>query len=312
MSELLISAPSHVPLSFLEDYVAYLRFNVEPSQPIASLIKKFNNDPFLRDTSSVQIFLTRFSAGPTIVKTDNNFPIIQLLHTPSQLVGSITTKTVQEQYLKLYTSVLWHDTDKLQNLRNMTGRLWAMMPDSEIPKSWAELQGPIIEAVVMYVEGLRTREWDRDAKRRPEYLPDTFQYRMWLLRYAAQHSPEAESGDHEAHCKKFADRVAKIADSLAGGIYHKKLQLLQDSLKYLHDKNPARVACYLGDISKTRLSWLTKPDLLRVELAAGLLKKKSGVKGLMDEDLEKRVEAMMESWRASENEEVRILGVGYE
>lgn len=146
----------------------------------------------------------------------------------------------------------------------------------------------------------------------PEFLPDTFQYRMWLLRYAAQHSPEAESGDHEAHCKKFADRVAKIADSLAGGIYHKKLQLLQDSLKYLHDKNPARVACYLGDISKTRLSWLTKPDLLRVELAAGLLKKKSGVKGLMDEDLEKRVEAMMESWRASENEEVRILGVGYE
>jgi hypothetical protein len=308
ISELLLSTPSHLPLSFLEDYVSYLRFNIEPSPPLASLIKSLKDDPTLRDTRDVQIFLDRFGAGTNIVKGDFRFPLVDLLNTRTQLQGVITIKDLQEQYLKLYTSVLWHDTVKLQNLQMITGKLWAMMEHSNIPKSWAEYQGPIVEAIVAYVEGLRTREWDRDPNRRPMVLPDTFRYRMWLLRYAAQHSPEAESGHYETHCRKFADRVAKIAGSLAGGIYHKKFQLLQESLGYLHGKNRARVAYYLGDISNTRLSWLTKPDLLRVELAAGLLDEKGGAKREIGEELEQRVEEVKKSWRESESEEVRMLG----
>ena len=312
MSEFLILASTHAPLSLLEDYVAYLRFNVETPPALAVLIKNLKGDLSSRDTTDVQIFLTRFAAGTDIIDNGRTFPLVRLLRSSSKLEGAITVKNVQQQFLQLYTSLLWHDTGRLQKTRQIVGQLWAMADYSEIPKSWAEHQGPIIEAIVMYIEGLRTRVWDRDPNRRPAILPDTFFYRIWLLRYAAQNSPEAEAGDLETHCRKFAGRVAKIVESLAGGLYHTKFKMLQESLEYVHGENRVRVAYYLGDISKTKLSWLTMPDLLRVELAAGLLKAKKREKQVLNGELAARVEELKESWRRSESEQVRLLGVGYE
>ncbi|KAF2680539.1 hypothetical protein K458DRAFT_345208 [Lentithecium fluviatile CBS 122367] len=302
--ELLLSGASHLPLALLEEYVAYLSFNIAPPALMKSLIQKLKDNPSLRDTPDAQVFLTRFCAGPEVVH--GAFHLIHLLNIPAQLQGNITLKNVQEQYLKLYTVMLWHDSNTFSNLQYITQPLWNFSRSSKVPNTWAEHYKPIVEAIILYVEGIRTREWQKDPDRRPKVLPDTFPFRMWILQHTAQHSPELDAGDREAHCKNFAARVSKINDSATGGVYHRKFQQLKDALQYVRGNDRLRVACYLGDISKTKLSWLTVGELLRVELAAGLL----GDTGRKDEDLEKRVERMRESWRKSESEEVRRLGFG--
>jgi hypothetical protein len=64
------------------------------------------------------------------------------------------------------------------------------------------------------------------------------------------------------------------------------------------------VGVYLGDISNTRLSWLSLPDLLRVEAAWELMK---GTRS-KDREVRDRVQQVMLSWRLAENEEVRRMG----
>ena len=157
----------------------------------------------------------------------------------------------------------------------------------------------------MYVESLRTREWERDPNRHPSVLPNTFHLRMCLLQYASQHSDHPP--DSEEHCAAFATRVVTLLDQTSSGLYHTKFQKLRDSLEYVRGHNRFRVACILGDISKTRLSWLTLYDLLRVELAATLLYE-GGQDDYQNGALQERVEALRQSWRMSESEDVRKAG----
>jgi hypothetical protein len=302
----LLDSPLHLPLSILKDRVAYQIFNIRPPATIVSFIEKLRMNPLLRDTPEVQIFLSRYGAGIKVVR-ESNVQVVNLLLKPDQLQGSITPNNVQEQFLKLYSNVLFHDTSQLIHLQYITRPLWNFYHSSGVEKSWGNHHKPIVEAIIAYVEGIRTKEWQKDPHRCPQFLPDTFEFHMWLLQYAAQFSPEANAGNHEAHCEKFASRVAKISDSMAGTFYHKKFQMLKQAMECVPVNYRKRVALYLGDISKTILSWLTMRDLLRVELAACLFTSQWG-EHLKDEDLDKKVDAMSESWRQSENEEVRRLG----
>ncbi|KAL5437826.1 hypothetical protein PMIN07_011829 [Paraphaeosphaeria minitans] len=128
---------------------------------------------------------------------------------------------------------------------------------------------------------------------------------MHLLQYAAQHSDHPH--DSAEHCAAFASRVAKLVDQISHGLYHNKFLELKASLGYVRGDDRWRVACLLGDVGKTPLSWLTLQDHLRVELAATLLY--DGTReGNRDVALSGEVEALRQSWRASESEEVRRLG----
>lgn len=308
-AEVMNCATHYSPLSFLDEYFAYLRYNIESPAPLVSFIQRLRGNVALRDTSEVQIFLNRFGDGPAIIRNTVLISSTTALLHPAQLSEAITIKTVQEHFLKLYTSLLWHDNEKLENLHCFEHAMWSFRERDQLPKKWAETHQPMVEAMILYVESLRTREWQKDPARRPPFLPDTFQYRMWILQYAAQHSSAAQSGDHEAHSRAFADQLAKISNSLAGTVYHKKFPQLQKAMKYLRGDDRARVACYLGDISKTTLSWLTQPDVLRVELAAGFVHECSP-NDIQDDQVKARVVALTDSWRTSDSEEVRRLSLG--
>jgi hypothetical protein len=298
---LLSRSSAHLPLSVLEDYITYLNFNVAPPAMMGSFIKKLKDDPSLCDTSEVQDFLRRFGVGDKVILR-SDFDFFYVISLPGR--RSITAKSAHEQYLRLYTTLLWNQTGSLKTLRHVTDILWRFGRKSTVHKFWSRQYKPIVEAIITYVEGIRTKEWQKDPERRPRILPDTLGYRMWLLQYAAQHSPEAESGNCEAHCENFATRVAEFSDAMVGTVYHSKFQQLKDALEYVSGNDRKRVALYLGNISKTQ-------DLLRLELAAGLLASTWGDPP-KDEELDKRVDRMRDSWRKSESDEVRRLGFGNE
>ncbi|KAF1968905.1 hypothetical protein BU23DRAFT_513967 [Bimuria novae-zelandiae CBS 107.79] len=311
MYEVLRCAAHYLPLSFLEDFTAYHTFNIVPPAAISALNKRLEDDVASKSKPDVKSWLARYTLGLNV--STYTFNITSLLDTdlhdatsPSA-TDKITPKAVQEAYLKLYTLTLHHDTETLSHLHSAQRVLWPYSPSSPISKSWADRYKPLVEAIILYVEGLRTREWDRDPNRRPAVLPNTFALRMHLLQFASrysEHSPHSEE-----HCAAFAARVAKIADQIAGGLYHAKFLELKNSLKYVRGEDRLRVACHLGDVSKTRLSWLSLQDCLRVELAASLLYE--DVREKREDELAERVEALRASWRASENEEVRRWASSY-
>jgi hypothetical protein len=83
----------------------------------------------------------------------------------------------------------------------------------------------------------------------------------------------------------------------------------------LHDAlmtNRVLTAIYVGDITKTRLSWLTAPELLKVEVAATLVqlvdKELNEGRAIVDEEIRARLKAMVEKWKVCENEGVRRRG----
>lgn len=308
LCELLRSAAPYLPQLYLDDLVAYRTFNIAPPETITALNKRLKEDQASSSNPAVGSWLARYALGVKVsvshFKMTSLLDIIDNGATSSSTRGEITVKAVQTAYLKLYTVILLHETH-LPNVLREHRVLWPFAPSDPIPKSWEAHFRPLIQAIILYVESLRTRDWERDPKRHPAILPDTFILRMHLLQYSAQHSDHPPNS--EEHCAAFAARIAKLIDQISNGLYHHKFLELKTSLKYVRGDDRLRVACYLGDISKTRLSWLTLQDHLRVELAASLLFEDSRAASSKDA-LNERVEALKQSWRASESEEVRKAG----
>jgi hypothetical protein len=309
MYELLRFATPYLPFSLLDELSVYWTFNIAPPTAIAKLNKRVREDITASIGPTERSWLARYALGVEVSKR-SSFRMTSLLDTytddptSSWLTGEITIKAVQEAYLKLYTVILLHDTETLHNVDYEQQLLWPFSPSSKIGKNWETTYKPLVEAIILYVESLRTREWERDPNRHPHVLPNTFTLRMYLLQYAARHS---EYPPHsEEHCAAFATRVAKLIDQVSHGSYHNRFLELKAGLKYVHANDRLRVACHLGDISNTRLSWLTLRDQLRVELAASLLY--DARDGAGNDALSGRVESLRQSWKASDSEEVRRAG----
>ena len=106
-------------------------------------------------------------------------------------------------------------------------------------------------------------------------------------------------------CKDFAEQISVLMNEIAGGTrpYHEEFQLLKNAVLKCPTRDCALVACYLGDLSRTRLSWLTAVDLLRVELADALFWAASTPP---ENDITIRARETLASWAINENEGVRM------
>jgi hypothetical protein len=346
VNELLLSVknekPAHVPRVVLEEYVAYMCFSVAPSAPLQSMNKRLNADPALAALPEVQCWMRLYGPERSL-RTDracSNF--IELLeHAVDSSDNMILTpKLIQEQYLKLFTTLVWNDTPTYDSLTK--GFCSSILSGRCLEKSWWIQHGkPILEAMVSYVHTLRTREWERDPARKPSVLPDTFSWRLRLLDYPWPSRDEGEA-TREQKCKVFAGQLEALIDEMSSlPIYHEPLRDLYAYLgtdivssgsgrgekRYgrthysyathdlLHDAlmtNRVLTAIYVGDITKTRLSWLTAPELLKVEVAATLVqlvdKELNEGRAIVDEEIRARLKAMVEKWKVCENEGVRRRG----
>ncbi|KAH7113225.1 hypothetical protein B0J11DRAFT_541743 [Dendryphion nanum] len=344
---LAIVPPEYAPLYLLEQLVEYTIFNINPPAPIAELNKKLRADPDLESQPDVMMWLENYGQGIDIIVYGGLTPLPDYFNVTTKLVeGGITTKRVQELYLNMLTIVLLLDSPHYLFLSTLINQLWPNFASDGA--DWSEYKKPVVEAVVAYVNTLRTKDWLSNPERRPNVLPDVYPQRLWLLAYPCLYehyapSPPTTPDEHVAlknnACKTFADQIAIEVEKLPGTMYHTRLSQIQVCLDQVHELDRIRVALHLGDISKTRLSWLTVPDLLRVELAAHLIGQDYGLgvphsgynqavgiggcrgerraavyrftSDRKDEEvlrLKKELEEMVGAWRKSENEGVRKAG----
>jgi hypothetical protein len=325
-----------LPRVLLEEIVAYVLFNIAPPQTIEALNQKFRADPALRSQADVQAWLSLYGKGIDAIEIITNIDMLALLCKPTKLPSDtgITSLVVQRQFLKLFTAAVSADAPLYPHVTTL---LDPILCGKHLTKPWWPTQGKsLVSAMIAHVESIRTREWERDAKRTPSVLPNIFPWRLMLLDYPW---PDKEE-NHDIKCQNFATQLGSIVNGITGGIYHIKLAQLKTYLeldpisstaprnaekkvgKYTiyyekrdrkHDelvRNRVVVALYLGDVNKTRLSWLTLPDVLKVEVAGHLL----AISASDDDDdviigdLKERVKTRLEEWKACENEDVRRLG----
>lgn len=335
----------HVPRSILEEYVAYMSFRIALPAPMRAMNERLDADPALRSLPEVQTWMQLYGQTSDAIGydfTDDMYlDVVGLLEhaVDSSDHAVITPKLIQEQFLKLFTTSLWNDAPVYnRSMKNLCKRL---LSGHYLGKKWWLPYGkPILEAMVSYVNTLRTREWECDPARKPSVLPDTFPWRLLLLDYPWPSRDEDEA-IRERNCKVFAGQLVAVVDEM-GPVYHKQLDQMSTYLatdivrsegsqrgeKRLgtrmvtygkHDllhgafiNNRILTAIYVGDISKTRLSWLTAPELMRVEVAAALIElvgpKLWEEKAIVKKEIRVRLNGLIETWKASENEGVRRRG----
>jgi hypothetical protein len=295
---------SHTPLSILEEYANHVLFCMKIPPVLAELNKTFHSKTELRSKQTVTTWLSLYPSGPSVNDTGNPFALASLLGKKSALSeqdGAITTKHIQTFFLSIFTAALWTDTPNYHHL-NMLAKHIRPAGIVNFNKHWLEHKKPLVEAIVLYVDSLRTRDWERDINRQPAILPDSFQWRLWLLKYPGI---EGLEDDQDSRCRAFAEQVSSLIDQVSGGLYHRKYTTIKEHLnRWVLGDDRLLVGVYLGDISNTRLSWLSLPDLLRVEAAWELMK---GTRS-KDREVRDRVQQVMLSWRLAENEEVRRMG----
>ena len=275
-----------VPQTLLDKYVAYLLFKIEPPAPVRELNQSLRSGQpevvtwlDLYGNERGQFWSNLLSPTPSVFE-------------PEEIIGSepiVTAQSYREAFLKVFKALVMADSPKYTRLSEFVS-LVSATEDCKL----------ITENMIAHVSSLRTREWERDPKRSPAVLPDIFPWRLLLLSY-----PHENGSDIEPECKTFAKQLATLIDEISGGVYHEKLEKLKQRTRYASRRGNVLTALFLGDISKTRLSWLTTSDILRVDVAAHLLmeSEKVHVKGH-----ENRLKALLDSWMENENEEVRRFG----
>ncbi|KNG46361.1 dna-binding protein hexbp [Stemphylium lycopersici] len=341
-----------LPRTVLVHYVAYVNFNVAPPKPIRELNERLQGNPVLNSRAEVKTWLHLYGRGLEVLNPHKVVHLVSILEHADDISheNAITPKVVQEQFLELFTAVVWNDGPEYTNLDKSVCR--KILNGESLTQPWWGSRGrPILEAMIAYVNTIRTREWERDPNRKPATLPDTFPWRLLLLDYPWPSREDAEA-DSDRKCKIFAYQLGSMVEELSGmPTYHHALshltayltiktnasvasskaskQIGRQSMSYArHDvledalvNNRVLTAVYIGDITKTTLSWLTTPELLKVEVASVLIEAAFGrpvrqhtvldehIKGKLAPHIEEKLDRMIGTWKACENEGVRRNGL---
>ncbi|OCL05452.1 hypothetical protein AOQ84DRAFT_379575 [Glonium stellatum] len=311
LARLLRLCPALTPASMLDLYHQLCLANVRPPPELAHFNKCMaEGSPEVRSSNEGRYWLSLFNNGRGAFD-DGGFNLPYLLRSvwvPAIVPEGLQIAQVQRVLLEQACALLQVPTLSFtywnRFIQQFEPSLSTSDHDIAAGEVWLENTKPVIEGIINHIESLRTREWQRDPHRKPAILPPTFRLKLWLLPYPSQLS----SMTAPEKCKCFAESISGLISEIAGGIgpYHEELQLLKTASLKCRSGDCALVACHLGDLSRTALSWLTIVDLLRVELADGLFRAASKPD---QNDIITRVRETLTSWAINENEDVRMRGM---
>ena len=308
---LLQFCPTLTPASILDLYHQFSLANIRP-QPDLAIFNKYvaEGSPELRNSNEGRYWLSLFNNGRDAFDSGGfNLPsLLRRVCVPPVVPDGLQIAQIQRVLFEQAYALLQVPTLSFTHWNRFMQRLEPSLhvSDHDIldKMAWLENTLPVIEGIINHIESMRTREWQRNSQRKPAILPTTFNFKLWLLRYPSQ--PSSMTAPEK--CKDFAEQISVLINEIAGGTrpYHEKFQLLKNAALKCPTRDCALVACYLGDLSRTRLSWLIAVDLLRVELADALFWAASTPP---ENDTTIRARETLTSWAINENEDVRMRGM---
>lgn len=300
-----------LPASILEMYHQYVLANIRPSADLASFNKMITGSPLrIRDSNDSRYWLSLFNRGLDSYDF-GGFNVVSILGVkwrPSEVPEGIEIEQVQRIAFEQAEALLLGSDFSFSAWNRFIRQFEPSysVSDWNIPnqEAWIANSKPVLQRIIQHIDKLRRREWQRNPERQPAVLPPTFGLRLWLVRYPSQ--PSSASASEK--CKDFAEQMSALVDEICRGgkPYHEEFLLLKTAASKCPSEDSALVGCHLGNIGKTFLSWLTTEDLLRVELAEALFRAAGKPR---EKETTRLSRETLESWKANENETVRMRGI---
>lgn len=289
----------YLPVSMLEKQTRYVTFCIDPHPIIAEINKNLREAPFARRKPFLSTWMGLYDRRISLARNSVFYKYPRLLRNATESSGEITIQAAQKSLIQIFEVAVRNDSPHHHHVNYFMGRMGVIkMVDSSISDN-------IVRGAIECIDSLRTPYWISNEHREPEVLPDTLPLRLLLL-------PDLLSGGSEAgreeKCKQYADQIASIVDELLGTRYHHRLEFIKKSLSEVPNLlDRIFVALRLGDVSGLveRYEWADVRVYLRIELAEGLI----GHVGLKNTQLQLRwrVERLVDSWKRSDDEEVRRI-----
>ncbi|KAF2745489.1 hypothetical protein M011DRAFT_406319 [Sporormia fimetaria CBS 119925] len=279
----------------LEEWTQYQIFCIDPPAAVTELNRRLRGDPALMSRPAVQTWLSMYDVGFGVLNRLFDFQAM-LMQDYTILPGDINLQTVHDQYLRLLKASLSKDSPGYTKVLGFLRRIEPMKYEDRDSKILA-ITSPIVDAFISHVESLRTEEWQLAENRDPPVLPDTLPLRLWLQKYPT------DKGD-KSECEQYAEQLKALVQEMEGTAYHRKLIHVRKSLSAVKGADRVVVALHLCGSEKSSLT--TVGDELLVELAAELLHHASGLNH--PEDVLRKRDDVIGSWRRNLNEEIRRLG----
>ena len=295
----------HLPRYILDLHQQFFLINISPPAGLIKLNSKINNDVRLRDSNEGQFWKSLYGQGAQIPTVG----IVSMLTKPwkSSLVSDgIRLSHVQEAVFEQAEALYDIADESFHHWNNFMAPLEpplaAYYQTNEEREAWVANGKPIVLRIIKRIDDLRTPAWQQDPNRKPAVLPPTFGLRLWLLDYP-------QLCKSPGSCATFAQQIVSVLQEILdlGLAHYAKLKDVETALSRCLTHDGIRVACFLGSVEQED-SMNSQMKMLRVQLADAQLRR---VKLPQDKDDEtvQSIEPMLNAWRNSELEDIRMRGI---
>lgn len=306
--EVLLTAPvepkilrvfTQCPEYFSKDMFEMLRgvvlTNLRPSPGIAAITNKIKENPELSNSNARSHWLNLYGGGRFAIELYGAEDCFAVMHktTLSQEVADtsnrITSSMLQEFALEVAGELIrsGHPSYVVSLFDSMTS---AMLEEKSLEslQRWKTTTKPVLQKIIGRVEGLRTSAWQRNPKRKPQVLPDTFRLKVAMLAVPPGLNLEEE----------VVREVSDLINDLAGSRepYHENWAHLKRHIVHMHaDWKPrlAHLALRFGSLENVNVENPTLADYLRIDMAKTLVEQARDPK---DKNIAVDLKATLRSW----------------
>ncbi|KAH0428993.1 hypothetical protein CcaCcLH18_08746 [Colletotrichum camelliae] len=274
-----------------------------PPPGIAAINKKVRRDRGLPESNAGEHWLSLFDKDTAAVRQTGTFHLLTQMHHPSRL--SPDSDYVAAELLQQFAREVFDSLTSSGDVGFLEEFFRGMTPmennesDVDLLARWKLITRPTLKEIIANIAKLRTLEWQRDLKREPARLPDTFRLKSALVVFPVNDDEE----------EIFMKDVMRLIEELTQikGPYHKKWEYFKTkSMKPCSDRRRRilHLAIRLGSLNGVDFDSPSLPDQLRVELAGSLLEEGHPFVA-MDPDVVASLKAMLRDWAESPIEEFR-------
>ncbi|WYZ36030.1 hypothetical protein EsH8_X_000677 [Colletotrichum jinshuiense] len=269
--------------------------NLRPSPGIAVITNKIKENPELSNSNARSHWLNLYGGGRSAIELYGAEDCFAVMHktTISQEVADtsnrITSSMLQEFALEVAGELIrsGQPRDVVSLFDSMAS---AMLEEKSLEslQRWKTTTKPVLQKIIGRVEGLRTSAWQRNPKRKPQVLPDTFRLKVAMLAVPPGLNLEEE----------VVREVSGLINDLAGSRepYHENWAHLKRHTVHMHaDWKPrlAHLALRFGSLENVNVENPTLADYLRIDMAKTLVEQARDPK---DKNVAVDLKATLRSW----------------
>lgn len=304
----LLRWPAYIPSIVVDLWMQVLTIVLDPPPGIVAMNGIVSGDPSILNSSNGQHWLALWGTTAQKILLGRTKPASMLSQEWNSFrqdglkIHHIQRAVLQQFNLMLPLCGIISDNNFWKSfMDDMRPFAWT----SQKLGSWHQNVKPLLQQLKNHVEALRTPEWQRNSDRSPTDLPDTFEWRLWLLTPALE---SEETRDDDLHV--FAASVSELLSELGQSqrLYIRQYDAIVGFIRANATTTDwAKLALIFGSIDGLDFEKLDTMHDMKIDLARQLLEMRQDTPP-PEEKLQRRVRAMVHSLANCMDQDMRRVG----